>query len=279
MPELPEVETVRRGLEGFIVGAKLKRVEVRCEKSLIGEPVCGTVKGLRRYGKALVIDFNNGYSMMIHLRMTGQLIWRGTGQNFAGGHPNENFVSELPNKQTRVILEFDTGMLYFNDQRKFGFIKVLETPKVEEDDFIKKLAKEPWQMTGVELYEKLQRHSRAPVKSVILDQTVISGLGNIYADEALHLAGIHPERKAGDLTETEADTLVRCACTVMDKSLEAGGSTLQNYVKADGSRGNYLDLFAKVYHRDGQPCEKCGAEIVKIKVGGRGTHYCPRCQK
>lgn len=134
-------------------------------------------------------------------------------------------------------------------------------------------------MTGVELHKILQRRRQSAVKSVILDQTVIAGLGNIYADEALYAAKIHPERKAGSLSLTEVEKLLECACRVMDKSLEAGGSTLQNYVKADGSRGDYLDLFAEVYHRDGQLCDRCGTEIAKIKVGGRGTHFCPKCQK
>ncbi len=278
MPELPEVETVRRGLKGFILGAKLKKIEVLCEKSFVGKPVTGKVCDVRRFGKALVIDLDNGYSLMIHLRMTGQLIFDGE-ERYAAGHPSENFVADLPNKQTRVVMEFDRGILFFNDQRKFGFIKVMPIVEVEKDGFIRKLAKEPWVMTGAELHEKLQRHKGSAVKSVILDQTVICGLGNIYADEALFMAGIHPMRKAGSLSLEETEKLRRAACEVMEKSIESGGSTMQNYVKADGTRGNYLDLFALVYHRDGEPCVRCGAKILKIKVGGRGTHFCPECQK
>lgn len=314
MPELPEVETVRRGLKDFILRKKIKQVEVLCEKSFVGKPMLGEVCEVRRFGKALVIDLDNGYSLMIHLRMTGQLIYRSSTQyspssasadallsrrtestppsaapasldmnylekNFAGGHPSENFVSMLPNRQTRVVLEFEGGTLYFNDQRKFGFIKVLPTAEVGEDAFIRKLAKEPWEMTGEELYKKLQRHSKALVKAVILDQTVICGLGNIYADEALYAARVHPARRAGSLSLVEAERLLLAAREVMEESIEAGGSTMRNYVKADGTRGNYLDLFAKVYHLDGKPCERCGVEIKKIKVGGRGTHFCPKCQK
>ena len=277
MPELPEVETVRRGLRGFILGAKLKRIEVLCEKSFIGEPVKGKVVDIRRFGKALVIDLDNGFSMMIHLRMTGQLIYDGE-ERYAAGHPSENFISKLPNRQTRVILEFEKGTLYFNDQRKFGFIKVMPTAEVEEDKFIRKLAKEPWQMTGEELHAQLQRHKNAPVKAVILDQGVISGLGNIYADEALFAAKIHPAKKAGELSLAEARELLMAAGEVMEKGIESGGSTIRNYVKADGTRGDYLDLFAKVYHRDGELCDRCGEKIVKIKVAGRGTHFCPKCQ-
>ena len=285
MPELPEVETIRRGLSGFILGKKITGIQVLCEKSFVGEPAVGVVCGLRRFGKALVIDLDCGQSLMIHLRMTGQLIWRNacdnteTASGFAGGHPSENFVAELPNKQTRVTLKFEDGILFFNDQRKFGFIKVIPTVNVEEDSFISKLAKEPWKMTAGELFDGLRRHKNSSVKAVILDQTVVSGLGNIYADEALYSAMIHPARKAGSLSMEETQKLLDAMRSVMEKSIEAGGSTLQNYVKADGTRGDYLDLFAKVYHRNGSACERCGTEIVKIKLAGRGTHFCPQCQK
>lgn len=277
MPELPEVETIRRGLLEFVVGKKIVGTEVLCEKSFIGEPVSGVVLGIRRFGKALVIDLDSGYSLMIHLRMTGQLIYDGK-ERYAGGHPSENFVAKLPNKQTRVILRFEDGVLYFNDQRKFGFIKVLPTTEVEEDAFIRKLAKEPWAMEPGELYEKLQRHKNSCIKAVILDQTVICGLGNIYVDEALFMAGIHPECKAGVLTRSEAEKLLMAARKVMERSIESGGSTMATYVKADGTRGDYLELFAQVFGRVGQPCVKCGSKIEKIRVAGRGTHICPKCQ-
>ena len=281
MPELPEVETIRRGLKDCILNKKIVQVEVCCEKSFVGdvsEVVGQKVVDLRRRGKALLIDLSGGVTLLVHLRMTGQLIYVGE-ERFAGGHPNESFVSELPNKQTRVIIEMDGGVLYFNDQRKFGFIKVLSTDEVERDAFIASLGAEPWEMVPGEFYAALQRHAKAPIKAVILDQKVIAGLGNIYADEALYDSAIHPERKAGSLSAKEAERLLGSACKVMERSLEAGGSTIQNYVKADGTRGNYLDLFAKVYHKDGGRCERCGCEIIKTRVAGRGTHYCPGCQE
>ncbi|MBR5027469.1 bifunctional DNA-formamidopyrimidine glycosylase/DNA-(apurinic or apyrimidinic site) lyase [Candidatus Saccharibacteria bacterium] len=278
MPELPEVETIRRGLSKFILNKKIVRVEVLCEKSFIGAPKTGVVKALRRYGKALIIDLNNGNSMMIHLRMTGQLIWRGTEQ-FAAGHPSDNFVAELPNKQTRVILEFEDGRLFFNDQRKFGFIKILKTEDVEEDEFIKKLAKEPWVMTKEELYDRFQHHKNSVIKAVLLDQTIICGLGNIYADETLFDAGIHPERRAGSLSLEETERILLGARKVMDASINSGGSTMATYVKADGTKGDYLEKFAQVFRNEGKPCPRCGEKIVKIRVAGRGTHICKRCQK
>ena len=281
MPELPEVETIRRGLMRFIVGDKLKKTTILCEKSFIGEPIIGIVVGVRRFGKALVIDFDNGWSILAHLRMTGQLIYDPNddgGGRYAAGHPSENFVAELPNKQTRVVLEFERGTLYFNDQRKFGFMKVMQTSEVVSDKFVQKLAPEPWKMTGEELYTRLQRHGAAVVKAVILDQTVVCGLGNIYADEALYDAKIHPETLAGSLTKDQAKELIKSACKVMEASIDSGGSTMATYVRADGTKGDYLEKFAKVFRREGQPCERCGAEIKKIRVAGRGTHYCPNCQ-
>ena len=291
MPELPEVETIKRGLIKFIKHQNLQATDILCAKSFIGEPAQGIVEDVRRFGKALVIDLNTGQSLMIHLRMTGQLIYDSndktanhnspveSGNRFAAGHPSDNFTASLPNKQTRVVLHFKNGTLYFNDQRKFGFIKTLPTAAVEQDSFIKKLAKEPWTMSPDEFYDKLQRHKNSLIKATILDQTIITGLGNIYADEALFASGIHPERKSGTITKQEATKLLQSARDVMDKSIASGGSTMATYVKADGTKGDYLELFAQVFHRQGQPCPRCGATIQKIKVAGRGTHICPQCQR
>ena len=278
MPELPEVETIKRGLSKFIIKKKLTKTTILCAKSFVGAPVTGTVKAIRRFGKALIIDLDNGKSLMIHLRMTGQLIYDGK-ERFAAGHPSDNFIDELPNKQTRVVLEFDSGSLFFNDQRKFGFIKVIDTNKVEQDTFIKKLAKEPWQMSSDEFYEKLQKHKNSPIKAVILDQTIICGLGNIYADESLFMSKIHPATKAGALTKKEASTLLSMAAKAMDTAIDSGGSTMKDYVKADGTKGDYLDKFAQIFNRTGKPCLVCGTKIEKIRVAGRGTHICPNCQR
>lgn len=285
MPELPEVETIRRGLTKFIIKQKIVKTDILCSKSFQGDKAEGTIINIRRFGKALVIDLDSEQSLMIHLRMTGQLIYDPKDakidlktSRFAAGHPSENFLSELPNRQTRVIFRLDGGTLYFNDQRKFGFVKVIPTSLVENEPFIKKLAPEPWNMSPEEFYKKLQKHPNSPIKAVILDQTVLAGLGNIYADESLFMSNIHPASPAGALTKTEASILLNMAARVMDISIAAGGSTLKDYVKADGTRGDYLDKFAQVYHRDNKPCPVCGSEIKKIKVAGRGTHFCPKCQ-
>ena len=278
MPELPEVETIKRGLKDCILHQKITKIETLCAKSFIGKSVTGKIVALRRYGKALIIDLDNNQSLMIHLRMTGQLIFDGK-TRFAAGHPSENFVAKLPNKQTRVIIYLENGTLYFNDQRKFGFIKVIPTKEVEQDDFIKKLAKEPWQMNATELYDQFQKHKNSIIKATILDQTIICGLGNIYADESLFLAQIHPTRRTGSLTKAEAAKLLDAACKVMQKSIDSGGSTMATYVKPDGTRGDYLEKFANVFRREGEPCPVCGTKIIKTKVAGRGTHLCPHCQR
>ncbi len=282
MPELPEVETIRRGLEKTIKTYRITNVKILCEKSFVGPKTLvknQKITDVRRKGKALLVDLENGVTMMIHLRMTGQLIFRGNKEIFAGGHPTDSFINELPDKQTRAIFELENGVLYFNDQRKFGFVKILETSEVENDDFIKKLAKEPWDISFEEFKENLMHHKTAPIKATILDQKVIAGIGNIYADEALFYAKIHPKRETGSLTDNEIKELLEGARIVMQASIDSGGSTMKTYVKADGTKGDYLRLFAKVFRREGEPCERCGGEIIKIRVAGRGTHICPSCQK
>lgn len=307
MPELPEVETIRLGLKTFILGHQLQTIKVLCQKSFLGptDPLIGAkIIRLRRRGKALLVDLDNSLTLLIHLRMTGQLIFRSTGTEkgqaplkasstktkslslkplsddnaFAGGHPTDSFYSPLPNTQTRVILKLDHGTLFFNDQRKFGFIKVLPTVEVEQDNFIASLAAEPWEIDFSDFYRILQRRTHSSIKSLLLDQKVIAGLGNIYADEALFFAGVHPARLAGTITELEAHRLLDGAIFSMEASIKSGGSTMKTYVRADGSKGNYLEQFAQVFRREGLPCRRCGHEIEKTRVAGRGTHFCPICQ-
>lgn len=285
MPELPEVETIKRGLEPLIIKKKIVKVEVdpHTQKSFQGDEgnvVDAMVVAIRRRGKALLIDLSNSFTMMIHLRMTGQLIWRGVDatDDFAAGHPSKNFTAQLPNSQTRVSFEFEDGTLYFNDQRKFGFVKVIPTGEVEQEKFIAELAKEPWEMDVKELFGQCQRHRNAPIKAVLLDQKVIAGLGNIYADESLFYAGVHPATRAGELSEAQVQQILEGARSVMLASIDSGGSTMATYIKPDGTTGDYLELFAEVFHREGQPCKRCGEIILKTRVAGRGTHYCPKCQ-
>ncbi len=282
MPELPEVETIKRGLEKYIVGKKILKLHILCEKSFFGKPelVEGQkITEIRRRGKALLMKLSNNLTVMVHLRMTGQMIYDGA-ERFAAGHPDESFREEMPGRFTRVYVDFEDGThLYFNDLRKFGFWKVMDDLDLASDKFLNNLGAEPWEMKPTAFYEMLQRHAKSPVKAVILDQHNIAGVGNIYADEGCFYAGILPWRKCGELKRSEADKLLEGLCYVMQASIDSGGSTMKDYVRADGTRGNYLEKFAQVFRREGCECPRCGGEIMKTRTAGRGTHYCGGCQK
>ncbi|MBR3323162.1 bifunctional DNA-formamidopyrimidine glycosylase/DNA-(apurinic or apyrimidinic site) lyase [Candidatus Saccharibacteria bacterium] len=282
MPELPEVETIRRGLEKCIVGKKITKVHILCEKSFRGKPELIEGKKIieiERRGKALLLRLDNKMTIMVHLRMTGQMIYDGA-ERFAAGHPDGEFIEKMPGRFTRVYADLDDGThLYFNDLRKFGFWKVMDELDIATDDFLNKLGPEPWAMKPAEFREMLMRHKNSPVKAVILDQHNIAGVGNIYADEGCFYAGILPWRKCGDLKKTESDKLLEGLCSVMQASIDSGGSTMKDYVRPDGTKGNYLEKFAQVFRREGCECPRCGSEILKTRTAGRGTHYCKGCQK
>jgi len=282
MPELPEIETIRRGLQGRILNTKIVQFEVLSAKSFRGEKahVLGRkfVK-IDRKGKALLMRLDDGMTIMAHMRMTGQMIVVGAGERFAAGHPDGNFVAEMPSRHTRVWFGFEDGShLYFNDLRKFGFLALLDEKSLENDRFLRELGPEPWDMSEADFYEALQRHKSAPIKATLLNQKVVAGLGNIYVDEACHLTRIFPGTLTGKLSRAQSDALLQNARKVMQDAIDAGGSIMKDYVRADGTRGNYLDKFARVFRRDGEACLTCGTTILKTRVAGRGTHYCPKCQ-
>ena len=287
MPELPEVETVVRGLNRLILKKKIMQVKhdwpksfPNLEKDVNDFMIGAEILKVQRRGKAIIIELNNGWALVTHLRMTGQMVYRGE-ENWGAGHPNDDFLNDLPNKSTRVEIDFeDQTKLFFNDQRKFGYMKLLPEPEIEELSFFQKLGPEPLEDNfTVEIFkERLLKKKNSLVKPTILDQSVIAGVGNIYADEALWRAKIHPETRIKDFSNIDFKNLHESIRFVMNKSIEKGGSTDRNYVNADGSRGNYLE-YAAVYHKNGQPCKRCETEISKIRVGGRGTHFCENCQK
>lgn len=284
MPELPEVETIRRGLADMIIGKTVKRVTITSEKSFIGDPeALENVKiiSLSRRGKLLIIHTSGPY-IAVHLRMTGQLIYVDAKARFGGGHPTDSLDGPLPDKHTRVTLEFtDDSHLFFNDQRKFGFVQVLDEQQLKNLPFLQKLGPEPLDenLTTNQFIDRFARKSKSNIKAAILDQSTVAGVGNIYADESLFLAQIHPETLVSALKHADFDRLLAGIRASMSSSLAAGGSTIENYRRADGSTGDYLDKFANVYGRANQPCPSCGAPIQKIRVAGRGTYFCPTCQK
>ncbi|MDB5177274.1 MAG: mutM [Candidatus Saccharibacteria bacterium] len=288
MPELPEVETVRRGLHELIIGHKIvaeshdtskgfPNAELDVKTFLINS----TVTDVRRRAKVLMIDLSTEYTLVIHLKMTGQMVFRAHDVAFGAGHPNESLIGELPDRSTRVTLTFADGShLYFNDQRKFGWMRLLPTLEVPNIDFMKKVGPEPLEadFTADEFTARFKRRAKSPIKAALLDQTVVAGVGNIYADESLWGAKIHPLTMVAELPTTKYHLLYTELRSVMNLAIEKGGSTDRNYVNAEGKRGSYMD-FACVFRREGKPCPRCGTIIVKFKAAGRGTHICPNCQK
>ena len=287
MPELPEVETVARGLRRLIVGKNIVKVSHDNAKSFPNSlvevnnfMVGANIGGVRRRAKVIIIDLDDSWSLVAHLKMTGQMVYRGE-ENWGAGHPNDDFLAELPVRATRVQIEFSDGSkLFFNDQRKFGWMKLLPTAEIKNMPFFVKVGPEPLEdsFTLENFIERFKRKKRSAIKAALLDQSVIAGVGNIYADESLWRAQIHPETRVESLDSSEFKRLYEAVRYVMNLSIEKGGSTARNYVNADGGKGNYLD-YANVFRKEGSLCARCGSEIIKTRVAGRGTHICPVCQK
>jgi len=286
MPELPEVETVRRGLYELIIGRRVQSVDYDTAKSFPNSSddvehflIGAEIVNVRRRAKLLMIDLSTHYTLAIHLKMTGQLVYRGA-TAFGAGHPNDSLIGDLPDRSTRVTVTFiDRTRLFFNDQRKFGWMLLLPTEEVQNLDFMKKVGPEPLEdaFTLDEFIARFKRRSKTNIKAALLDQTVIAGVGNIYADESLWAAKIHPKRLVGTITKDEFSLLYDSLRRIMNLAISKGGSTNKNYVNAEGKKGSYMD-FANVFRREGLPCPRCGTTIEKLRVAGRGTHICPHCQ-
>ncbi len=287
MPELPEVETVRRGLSELIIG---KVVKAEAHDTAKGFPntsddvsrflVGATITDVRRRAKVLMIDLSTKYSLIIHLKMTGQLVFVGE-TRFGAGHPNDSLVNELPDKSTRVTLTFtDETKLFFNDQRKFGWMRLMPTVEIPNIDFMQKVGPEPLSedFSSKEFMQRFARRGKTNIKAALLDQSVVAGIGNIYADESLWGAKIHPKRLVNTITEQEFELLFHEMREVMNLAVEKGGSSNHTYVNAEGKKGSYMD-FARVFRREGLACPRCGTTIEKLRVAGRGTHICPFCQQ
>lgn len=287
MPELPEVETIRTGLEHLLTGKVVRKVTSDTAKSFPNEPnqvknylIGAKITDVKRRAKVLIINLDNDYALIIHLKMTGQLIFVGQ-ERFGGGHPTDSLVGELPDRSTRVIFEFIDGThLYFNDFRKFGWVKLVPKIEIPAIDFFKTVGPEPLgtDFTWQNFARALAKRKKSTIKAAILDQKVVAGVGNIYADESLFAACIHPATRVADISSTKLKRLWRAIPLVLQLSIDLGGSSDKNYVDAQGNKGSYLK-FAKVFRREGQVCPECGGVIEKIRVAGRGTHYCPKCQK
>lgn len=288
MPELPEVETVRRDLTARLLNKKIKAVEV-LDLKLVGD-LNNQLKGrsfteILRRGKLLIFKSSRrGFFMLVHLKMTGQLIYLFKDQVSAGGHSlsSHSFEKavggELPNKHTRVIITFtDSSRLFFNDVRKFGYVKLVD--EQELDILIaKNYGPEPLEKLFdlIEFSNKLARRS-INIKAALLDQKTVAGLGNIYVDEVLFAAGVRPQRPASSLKMTEIAKIYQAIKKILTSAIKYRGTTFSNYVDGSGQKGNFSQKL-KVYGRSQEKCVKCGSAIIKTKIAGRGTHYCGTCQ-
>lgn len=295
MPELPEIETVKLQLQTHLVGLTIKKLEQKHVKSVIGDAklVIGKkVTGVRRFGKMLVIDLSHSLHLAIHFKMSGQLVLqphpdpllakeRELRRRIVGGHPTKDWIKQLPSNHTRAIFHFKNGdRMYFNDQRIFGWIKILSTKELANLAFMQKLGKEPWDISFTEFYELISKKKKA-IKVLIMEQEALSGVGNIYANDALWEARIHPARKAQEVTKEESKKLRAGLIKVLKEGIKYGGATAADakYIDLEGLGGTYQDHF-RVYDRAKQPCLRDdGGVIEKTVLGGRGTYYCPVCQR
>ncbi len=281
MPELPEIETIKRYLEKDLIGRKIKDVKILNKKSFIGDKkkiLNSKILKIERRGKTLVFKLHAdkrgsqrrltrinsiGLNLVFHLKLTGQLIFLNFLRN-----------SEIK-KYTRIIFVLDKGFLIFNDARKFGWVKVLDDEDLSKE--LSKIGKEPFDLDFKYLKEIFSKTKR-PIKIVLMDQEKIAGLGNIYANEALFLAKIHPLKSANKLKDNEIKNLLSAIKQVIKKAIKLQGTSFRFYIKPDESKGSYQEEFL-VYQRKDEKCLRCKSKIKYIKIGGRGSFYCPRCQK
>jgi formamidopyrimidine-DNA glycosylase len=274
VPELPEVETIRAGLEPDLVGRTFERVEIadprltrpHDPREVAAELAGETVVALERRGKYLIVRFETGRALLIHLRMTGSLLL-----------VRNRSVAEDPYR--RAVVNLDNGSdVAYRDVRRFGTWLLLESGELEPY-LASRVGAEPLSraLTAKSLVDRIARR-RAPVKALLLDQRLFAGVGNIYADEALWWARIHPLRPGHDLTAEELSAIVRSIRRALRRGIARQGATLRDYRGADGARGSMQTEF-RVYGREGEPCTRCGTPIEKTRAGGRGTWYCPRCQR
>lgn len=285
MPELPEVETIARRLAAHLIGATITGFHVHHPK-LVQQPlsnIVGThITAIERRAKILRFRLSNDLNILIHLKMTGQLILLvSDGQRLGGGHPTSDWVLELPSKHTRASFDMLTSKneaikLFFNDMRLFGWIRVLSNDQVLDEyskygpDILDPV------VTPAYFFAQLSRTKR-PIKLVLLDPSIIAGVGNIYACDALHLANIHPQRSAQTLTESESNAVLASAVEVIQLGIELQGATIHSYSQVDGLAGGYQHRM-RVYGKAGQPCGVCATLIEKYALSGRGTYFCPQCQ-
>lgn len=298
MPELPEVETIKLGLQNKIIGKQITDIEILVPKIFIGdqkEIIGKTVIGIWRRAKILGIDLSSNTRgpvssqprssspalvLLFHLKLTGQLVFVKDDKNQTFGHPIPFAGTMLPAKSTAVIFSFNDGSkLFYNDIRKFGWIKIINHKSLIVNRLFEKLGPEPLEKEFTnEIFAEILKKYKKPIKIVLMDQEAIAGVGNIYAAEALFIAKIDPRRPANGLEDTEADKLYKSLLKVLKMGIKYQGSSENAYVNVDGEKGS-MQEHVNVYGKTGEYCpNKCGGKIKRIVIGGRGTYLCPSCQ-
>jgi len=272
MPELPEVETIRLTLAGHVIGLGIKRVRVYWPPALCGwegRDLADIVPGQRietlgRRGKYVLVNLDGGWTLIAHMRMTGRLYY------FPEAH--------APEKHTHAVFELDWGELQFTDTRKFGRIQAVPTARLGEVPALRRLGPEPLEQSfTVQVLGERLRPKKVKLKAALLDQSVLAGLGNIYVDEALFVAGLHPERPAAALNDAELVKLHAAIQTVLWAGIESRGTSFRDYRDANGEMGSFQAKL-NVYGRAGEPCRQCGRPLARLQLGGRTTVFCPECQ-
>lgn len=303
MPELPEVENLRRGLEKAIVGQKISKVKVNKPKLVSGKGAIRSasrkkkqefekdLKGekfltVERRAKNLIFSLSHDKIMLAHLKMSGQFAYSPfetstkKGKTIVGGHPIEISETELPNKHTHIIFELEHGTLYYNDTRMFGYVLYYPSPEAfEKENHFHLHGVEPLDKHfTLKYFREALKKKKGKIKAVLMNQEVVTGVGNIYADESLFEAGIRPARSAGSLTQAEVKKLHQAIKRILKRAVKVGGSSVATYRLLDESRGNYAREH-KVYGRSGQPCLKCKTKLKKTIIASRTTVFCSKCQK
>jgi len=291
VPELPEVEVTRRQIAPLLIGRRIARIVTTAPSyffltrpDLLKRRLRGRkVERLDRHGKYLIAAIDDGQLLLLHLGMTGQLFAAGVASvrllsstRGASLTPEQQLQPFRPDRHTHLQIHFDdaASALFFRDARKFGKVQLLRSG--EASARLALLGKDALSVTAAHLFAETRRR-RVPIKTVLLDQSVLAGVGNIYADEALFLSGVRPTRRASRLTREESGRLIAAVKRVLRRSIVTGGSSISDYVQPDGSDGEYQDE-RHVYDRTGEPCRRCRTPIRRIVIGQRSTHYCPRCQ-
>jgi len=326
MPELPEVEALRRGLLKYLIGSKIKDIKVLNEKLVSGKGttrkkselktsefinnlVGKKIVDIRRRAKNLIIELNTGEIILVHLKMTGQLVFQSKekvgsegrkrkpdrearrlvrpeettfSELVLGGHPIQESELKLPHKHTYIIFTLSNGTLFYNDVRQFGYVLYFKNEKILDDEkHFEKIGLEPFDENfNLKYFTEKLKEKTTPIKKLLLDQSIVVGCGNIYCDEVLWASSVLPTRPGRSLKSYEIEKIYKNIKSILDKAINSGGSSVANYLLADGKRGNYTD-YHQVYQRDGKPCQfpRCKGIIQKITFAGRGTHFCPVHQR